>query len=79
MGEIDLDRTTKRLVQRDTMKKRKAERKQKDKRKDPHAVALGRRGGKARMAALTDREKSELGRAAVTERWKRARERKGRK
>jgi hypothetical protein len=48
------------------------------KRKNPHAVALGRRGGKkggpkggaARMAALTPKERSELARKAARARWK---------
>jgi hypothetical protein len=39
------------------------------KRKNPHAVALGRRGGKkggkARMAALTAEERSALGKLAA--------------
>ena len=53
--------------------------KRKEKAKNPHAVAMGKIGGKARMASLTPEERSELGRAAVEERWKRARERKGKK
>jgi hypothetical protein len=32
--------------------------------KNPHAAALGRKGGKARMDSLSDEEKTELGRAA---------------
>lgn len=31
------------------------------KRKNPHAVSLGRRGGKKRMAALSPEERSALG------------------
>ncbi len=44
--------------------------------KNPYAVALGRRGGKkggkARMLALTPEERSELGRKAAQARWNRA-------
>ena len=44
-----------------------------DKKKNPAAVALGRlgglKGGKARMALLTSKERSELGRKAVLTRW----------
>ena len=44
--------------------------------KNPHAVALGRRGGKkggkARMARLTAAERSELARKAIRIRWARA-------
>jgi len=43
--------------------------------KNPHAVALGRRGGKkggkARMARLTAAERSELARRAIQIRWAR--------
>jgi hypothetical protein len=43
------------------------------KKKNPAAVALGRRGGlkggKARMAMLSAKEKSELGRKAILARW----------
>lgn len=46
------------------------------KRKDPHAVALGRKGGKkggpARAAKLTAEERSESARKAVQARWKKA-------
>jgi hypothetical protein len=56
----------------------------KKKRKDPHAVALGRKGGKVSagknlrvwMAKMTPKERSEMGRKAVRARWKRAK-RKG--
>ena len=45
------------------------------KRKDPAAVALGRRGGKiggpARAAAMTPEERSESARNAVKARWAR--------
>jgi len=44
--------------------------------KNPHAVALGRKGGKkggkARMARLTAVERSELARKAIRIRWARA-------
>lgn len=44
--------------------------------KNPHAVALGRKGGKkggkARMAKLTAAERSELARRAIRIRWARA-------
>ena len=43
------------------------------KRKNPHAVALGRIGGKARKKALTPERRSEIARSAVEERWRRAR------
>lgn len=43
--------------------------------KDPAAVALGRRGGlkggKARAAALSAQERSEIARKAAAKRWKR--------
>jgi hypothetical protein len=39
--------------------------------KNPHAVALGRKGGKARALALSDERRSEIARAAVVARWKR--------
>jgi hypothetical protein len=43
------------------------------KKKNPAAVALGRlgglKGGKARMAKLSPRERSELGRKAISVRW----------
>jgi hypothetical protein len=38
-------------------------------RKNPNAVALGRRGGKARAAKLSKEELSEQGRKAVQARW----------
>jgi hypothetical protein len=50
----------------------------KKKSKNPHAVALGRLGGrkgeKVRFARLTPEQRSELGRKAVLARW--AKERK---
>jgi hypothetical protein len=43
------------------------------KKKNPAAVALGRlgglKGGKARMAKLSAKERSELGRKAILTRW----------
>lgn len=43
------------------------------KKKNPHAVALGRlgglKGGKARLAKLTPEERRELARKAVLTRW----------
>jgi hypothetical protein len=55
------------------------------KRKDPAAVALGRKGGKASggknlkafMATLTPKQRSERARRAVRARWARWRKRKG--
>lgn len=48
------------------------------KRKNPHAVALGRKGGKkgglARAAKLTAEERSESARKAVQARWRKAKE-----
>lgn len=45
--------------------------------KNPHAVALGRlgglKGGKARMAPLTAKQRRELARKAVLARWAKAR------
>lgn len=40
--------------------------------KDKAAVALGRKGGKARAKALTAKERSEAARAAVKARWGKA-------
>lgn len=37
--------------------------------KDPGAVALGKRGGKARAASLTDNRRSEIARQAARRRW----------
>jgi hypothetical protein len=51
------------------------------KRKNPAAVALGRKGGKkggpARAASLTKEQLSESGRNAVMARWEKYYERKG--
>jgi hypothetical protein len=46
----------------------------KPKQKDPHAVALGRKGGKARLKKLTPERRSQIARDAVEERWRRVRE-----
>lgn len=50
------------------------------KRKNPHAVALGRKGGKkggfARAAKMTPEERRESARKAVQARWKKAKEKK---
>jgi hypothetical protein len=47
--------------------------KEKRKRKNPHAVALGRlgglKGGKARISKLTPEERKELARKAIRARW----------
>ncbi|MGD0950030.1 MAG: hypothetical protein ABSA52_21715 [Candidatus Binatia bacterium] len=42
------------------------------KRKDPAAVALGRKGGKARVKKQSPEERSESARKAVQARWKKA-------
>ena len=51
------------------------------KKKDPAAVALGRKGGKkggpARAARLTPKQRSESARKAVLARWTKAKEGKG--
>jgi hypothetical protein len=41
-----------------------------DEGKDPAAVALGRRGGAARAAALGKRKRAEIARKAAAARWK---------
>ncbi len=41
-------------------------------RKDPYAVALGRRGGKARLRKMTREERVRVARAAAWARWGRA-------
>ena len=38
--------------------------------KDPAAVALGRKGGKARAEALGSRRRTEIARKAARQRWK---------
>jgi hypothetical protein len=40
------------------------------KRKNPEAVKLGRRGGKARMTKLTPEKRSEVAKKAAVARWK---------
>ena len=39
------------------------------KKKDPAAVKLGRRGGKANMAKLSKEQRSALGKLAAAARW----------
>jgi hypothetical protein len=46
------------------------------KRKDPHAVALGRKGGKARLEKLTPDQRREIAKKAVNARWERQRQKK---
>ena len=46
------------------------------KEKDPNAVALGRKGGKARLQKLTSEQRSDIARRAVTARWARAKKQK---
>jgi len=50
------------------------------KKKNPHAVALGRAGGrksgKARMEKLTPEQRQEIARKAVQARWARAKKQK---
>jgi len=38
-------------------------------RKDPAAVALGRKGGRARMRRMTAEERTDLARQAANARW----------
>ena len=40
--------------------------------KDPNAVALGRKGGKARLRTMTPEQRQEIARKAVTARWAKA-------
>jgi hypothetical protein len=40
-----------------------------DEGKDPAAVALGQRGGRARAASLSKKRRSEIAREAATKRW----------
>jgi hypothetical protein len=53
------------------------------KKKNPHAVALGRlggsKGGKIRAAKLTSEQRSEIARNAVLARWEKARKLKEKK
>jgi hypothetical protein len=44
--------------------------------KNPAAVALGRKGGKARLRTMTPEERSEAAKKAVEARWKKAKESK---
>jgi hypothetical protein len=46
------------------------------KEKDPNAVALGRKGGKARLQKLTPEQRSDIARKAVRARWARAKKQK---
>jgi hypothetical protein len=46
-------------------------------RKNPHAVAMGRKGGKARWGGLSAEQRSELMRKAVQARWKKAKKKTG--
>jgi hypothetical protein len=39
--------------------------------KDPAAVALGKKGGKARADAMTPERRAEIARAAAAKRWQR--------
>ena len=48
----------------------------KKKEKDPNAVALGRKGGKARLQKLTPEERSDIARRAVKALWARAKKQK---
>jgi hypothetical protein len=52
------------------------------KKKNPHAVALGKRGGskggKLRAAKLSAERRSEIARKAVLARWAKARQKEGR-
>jgi hypothetical protein len=44
----------------------------KKKEKDPNAVALGRKGGNARLKKLTPEQRSDIARKAVRARWAKA-------
>ena len=48
----------------------------KKKEKDPNAVALGRKGGKARLQKLTPEQRSDIARRAVRARWAKAKKQK---
>lgn len=43
-------------------------------RKNPAAVALGKRGGKARLKKLTAEKRSEVAKKAAAARWSKAKE-----
>ena len=45
--------------------------------KNPHAVALGRIGGKARLQKLTPEKRREIARKAISIRWAKAKKRGG--
>jgi hypothetical protein len=47
-----------------------------EKKKDPHAVALGRKGGKARLQKMTSEQRKDIARKAVTARWAKVRAKK---
>jgi hypothetical protein len=47
------------------------------KEKNPHAVALGRKGGKARLEKLTAERRSEIARKAVLARWAKRKKKQG--
>jgi hypothetical protein len=46
------------------------------KKKNPHAAALGRKGGKARWAGASAEERSEHMKKAVQARWRKAKAKK---
>ena len=46
------------------------------KEKDPNAVALGRKGGKARLQKLTPEQRTDIARKAVAARWAKAKKQK---
>jgi hypothetical protein len=46
------------------------------KKKNPHAVAMGRIGGKARLQKLTPEQRREYARKAVLARWAKAKDKK---
>jgi hypothetical protein len=50
----------------------KKKEKEKEKEKDPHAVHLGRLGGKARKRKLTAERRREIARKAAETRWARS-------
>jgi hypothetical protein len=43
--------------------------------KNPHAAALGRKGGKARWKGVSSQERTEIARRAVQARWEKAKKR----
>jgi hypothetical protein len=42
------------------------------KEKDPNAVALGRKGGKARLRTMTPEQRKEIAQKAIAARWAKA-------